>query len=105
MATYRQLAHVTLSGDIVGEYVVEDRQPDGRLVLVPDAGDDYPRVKWADMKDPAARDMAPEEFAAFIAEHGPHMLPPRRRGVVRAPIRAALPGALRTGGVAAGVPH
>ncbi|HEY7952474.1 MAG TPA: hypothetical protein VID70_05750 [Solirubrobacteraceae bacterium] len=28
--------HVTLSGDIVGEYVVEDRSADGRLVLVPD---------------------------------------------------------------------
>ncbi|HEY7961590.1 MAG TPA: hypothetical protein VID29_06695 [Solirubrobacteraceae bacterium] len=28
-------AHVTLSGDIAGEYVVEDRRPDGRLVLAP----------------------------------------------------------------------
>ncbi len=27
---------MTLSGDIAGEYVVEDRRPDGRLVLVPD---------------------------------------------------------------------
>lgn len=29
-------AHVTLSGDIEGEYIVEDRRPDGRLSLVPD---------------------------------------------------------------------
>jgi hypothetical protein len=27
--------HVTLSGDITGEYVVEDQHPDGRLSLVP----------------------------------------------------------------------
>jgi len=36
MQTVSRLAHVTLSGDIVGEYVVEDRGADGRLVLVPD---------------------------------------------------------------------
>ncbi len=29
-------AHVTLSGDIVGDYVVEDRRSDGALMLVPD---------------------------------------------------------------------
>jgi hypothetical protein len=29
-------AHVTLSGDLSGEYVVEDRRPDGRVVLRPD---------------------------------------------------------------------
>jgi len=28
--------HVTLSGDINGDYVVEDRRPDGRLVIAPD---------------------------------------------------------------------
>jgi hypothetical protein len=31
-------AHVTLSGDIVGDYVVEDRRSDGTLMLVPDTG-------------------------------------------------------------------
>jgi len=72
--------HVTLSGDIAGEYVVEDRRPDGRLVLVPNSEDLYPRVKWADMKDPAARDMTPEELDAFMAEHGPHMQPPDGEG-------------------------
>jgi hypothetical protein len=71
--------HVTLSGDIVGEYVVEDRRADGRLVLVPDVEDDYPKVKWADMKDPTARDATPEEFAAFKAEYGP-FLPPDGEG-------------------------
>jgi hypothetical protein len=29
-------AHVTLSGDLSGDYVVEDQRPDGRLVLRPD---------------------------------------------------------------------
>jgi len=32
----QQLVHVTLSGDINGEYVVKDEQPDGELTLVPD---------------------------------------------------------------------
>jgi hypothetical protein len=29
-------AHVTLSGDLSGDYVVEDHRPDGRVVLRPD---------------------------------------------------------------------
>jgi hypothetical protein len=40
MQTVNRQAHVTLSGDIAGEYVVEDRGPDGRLVLVPDTSVD-----------------------------------------------------------------
>jgi hypothetical protein len=28
--------HVTLSGDIVGEYVIEEERPDGRILLAPD---------------------------------------------------------------------
>jgi len=36
MQTVSRQAHVTLSGDIAGEYVVEDRCADGRLILVPD---------------------------------------------------------------------
>lgn len=40
MQTVSRQAHVTLSGDIAGEYVVEDRGPDGRLVLVPDTSVD-----------------------------------------------------------------
>jgi hypothetical protein len=73
-------AHVTLSGDRAGEYMIEEERPDGRLVLVPDSEDPYPTVTWADMKDPAARDMTPKEFEAFMAEHGPHMLPPDGEG-------------------------
>ncbi|MGA9875107.1 MAG: hypothetical protein WBQ21_04790 [Solirubrobacteraceae bacterium] len=40
MSTVAERVHVTLSGDIAGEYVVEDRQPDGRLILVPDTSVD-----------------------------------------------------------------
>jgi len=29
-------AHVTLSGDIAGDYIVKDKRPDGELTLVPD---------------------------------------------------------------------
>jgi len=36
MAAERQLVHVTLSGDINGEYVVKDEGPDGEITLVPD---------------------------------------------------------------------
>jgi hypothetical protein len=40
MRIVAEQAHVTLSGDIAGEYLVEDRRPDGRLVLVPDTSAD-----------------------------------------------------------------
>jgi len=36
MAAEEQLVHVTLSGDINGEYVVKDEGPDGEITLVPD---------------------------------------------------------------------
>lgn len=36
MAAEEQLVHVTLSGDISGEYVLKDEGPDGELTLVPD---------------------------------------------------------------------
>ncbi len=76
--------HVTLSGDIVGEYLVEDTRPDGRLVLVPDPDPDpddaHPSVTWAAMlKRSGGRDATPEEFAAFEAEYGP-FLPPDGEG-------------------------
>jgi hypothetical protein len=63
--------HVTLSGDISGDYLVEDRQPDGRLVLVPDSHAAYPAVVPAYGGRPATAD----EFAAFEAEYGPFVPP------------------------------
>jgi hypothetical protein len=65
--------HVTLSGDIVGEYVVEDQQPGGRLVIVPDT---YPTVTYAEMLERSGgRPATPEEFADFVAEYGPFRPP------------------------------
>lgn len=32
------MAHVTLAGDITGDYLVDERLKDGRLVLRPDTG-------------------------------------------------------------------
>lgn len=66
--------HVTLSGDIEGEYVVEDRRPDGRLVLVRDTSIASIRRRQG------TRAMTPEESAEFWREHGPHMQPPDGEG-------------------------
>jgi len=69
--------HVTLSGDIEGEYVVTEQGPRGDLRLVPDS-------EWTAWDERLARHgerrMTPEESAAFWAEHGPHMLPPDGEG-------------------------
>jgi hypothetical protein len=66
--------HVTLSGDINGDYVVEDKRPDGRLVLVRDTSIAAIRRRLG------TRAMTPEEFEQFMAEHGPHMQPPDGEG-------------------------
>jgi hypothetical protein len=72
-AEEHRLVHVTLSGDISGDYVVEDQRPDGHLVLAPDVP--YPSVVPAYGGRPATA----EEFAAFEAEYGP-FLPPDDEG-------------------------
>ena len=54
-------AHVTLSGDIEGEYVVEEARPDGRLVVAPE----WPSANTsitAVRKRLGTRAMTPEEF-------------------------------------------
>ena len=54
-------AHVTLSGDVNGDYLVEESRPDGRLVLVPD----WPsKGTSADAigERSGTKPMAPEEF-------------------------------------------
>lgn len=63
-------AHVKLSGDISGRYVVTDRRAGGELTLVPD-------TSWEAMLERSGgREMTPEESARFWAEHEPDMLPP-----------------------------
>lgn len=56
MSVMAEQAHVTLSGDIAGEYLVEDRRPDGRLVLVPDTSVD------AILARHGAKPMVPSKF-------------------------------------------
>jgi hypothetical protein len=74
MAVEEQLVHVTLSGDINGEYVVKDIGPDGEITLVPD-------TSWkAILARGGGRELTPEEWENFLAEHGPHMQPPDGEG-------------------------
>jgi len=62
MQTVSRQAHVTLSGDIAGEYVVEDQRPDGRLVLAPDLS-----VK-AILARHGERPMSAEEFERHFGD-------------------------------------
>ncbi len=63
-------AHVQVSGDINGRYVVTDQRAGGELTLVPD-------TSWeAILERSGGREMTPEESAGFWREHEPHMLPP-----------------------------
>ena len=66
--------HVTLSGDITGEYMVEDQRPDGRLVLVRDTSIAAIRRRGG------SRAMTTEESTEFWREYGPHMQPPDGEG-------------------------
>lgn len=63
-------AHVKLSGDISGRYVVTDQRAGGELTLVPD-------TSWeAILERSGGQEMTAEESAEFWREHEPHMLPP-----------------------------
>lgn len=67
-------AHVRLSDDRVGEYVVKDERPDGSLTLVPD-------TSWkAILARNGAREATEKEWQGFLGEHGEHMLPPDGEG-------------------------
>jgi hypothetical protein len=62
--------HVTLSGDIVGEYVVKDKRPGGELRLVPDTSIAAIRRR---------HDLTPATLAEFEEEYGP-VRPPDGEG-------------------------
>lgn len=67
MQTMSRQAHVTLSGDIAGEYVVVDQRPDGELTLAPDKS-------WkAILARNGEREATTDEFSAFEAEYGPFL--------------------------------
>ncbi len=52
---------VRLTGDVVGEYVVEEQRPDGRLVVRPDLSVSAILARHGE------REMTPEEFARRFA--------------------------------------
>jgi hypothetical protein len=55
-------AHVTLTGDLSGDYVIEDRRPDGRVLLRPDLS-----VK-AMLARHGERKLSPEEFEQHFGQ-------------------------------------
>jgi hypothetical protein len=61
MAAEEQLVHVTLSGDIAGEYVVIDESPDGELTLAPDTS-----IAAISRR----HNLTPATLAEFEAEYG-----------------------------------
>lgn len=66
--------HVTVAGDFTGDYVVDEELDDGRLVIRPERP--YPSV----FPTRVGRALTDDELSAFMAEHGPHMLPPDDEG-------------------------
>jgi hypothetical protein len=64
--------HVT--GAVEGRYVIRDRRPGGELVIAPD-------TSWEAISERAGgRELTPDEWERFIAEHGSEMLPPDGEG-------------------------
>lgn len=68
------MPHVTLAGDLTGEYLVEEQLPDGRLVIRPDTSAAAMRRRLG------GRPLTAEEFEAFIAPHRSALLPPDGEG-------------------------
>jgi len=61
--------HVAISGDLDGDYVVEEQRPDGRLLIRPK------RPTPAVLTRGSGWALSEQEFAVFLAEHRAHMLP------------------------------
>jgi hypothetical protein len=68
-AAVSKQAHVVLSGDISGHYLVKDRRATGELTLVPDTSAEAISER-AGLVDPT-----PEEAEAFWRDNEPNMLP------------------------------
>ncbi len=68
------MPHVTLTGDLTGNYVVSDRRDDGTLVLVPESAVD------ASLRAHGLRAATPAEADAWFAEHADVLLPPDDEG-------------------------
>lgn len=74
--TMSDIAHIKVSGDLQGDFVVTEERGGNEFVIVRE-----PEPSWKEVQSRAgARDMTPEEFEAFMTEHGSHMLPPDSEG-------------------------
>lgn len=67
----KPMGHVTLTGDLSGDYVVTEERPDGSLVIAPDTS--APAL----LRRPGHRPATLEEFEAG---YGPLRLPPDDEG-------------------------
>jgi hypothetical protein len=67
-------AHVTISGDVIGRYVVEESRPDGRLVLAPEWPSENTSIEAIRTRSDTQA-MTPEEFTEHFAQ-----LPTDREG-------------------------
>jgi hypothetical protein len=66
--------HVTVTGDLNGEYVVDEQLPDGTVVIRPDTGAAAMRRRLG------LEQISAEDFEAFVAEHGDELLSPDDEG-------------------------
>lgn len=60
--------HLTVLGDRTGSFIIDEELPDGRLVIRPES-------EPPGSSSRTGRPMTQDEFDAFMAEHGAHMLP------------------------------
>jgi hypothetical protein len=68
-----EIAHVRLSGDVEGAFVITEKRPGGEFVIVPD-------TSWkAILERTGGREATDEEMSDFEREHGP-FLPPDGEG-------------------------
>jgi hypothetical protein len=70
----KQTVRVILPDGTDSRYVLEEERNDGAILLRPD-------TSYAAISERApGRDLTADEWQAFLAEHGPHMLPPDGEG-------------------------
>jgi hypothetical protein len=72
----RQQLHIKVSGGLEGDFVVTEERGKDEFVIVREP---EPSLK-ALRERSGARELTDEEWKDFIAEHGPHMLPPDGEG-------------------------
>jgi hypothetical protein len=72
----RQQLHIKVSGSLEGDFVVTEERGKDEFVIVREP---EPSLK-ALRERSGAKELTDEEWKDFIAEHGPHMLPPDGEG-------------------------